>query len=70
MAKVRYPNVESLSRASSYITLSSSGFPNPNNSQDGSTLHFIDAKVDSHYIQYNNTWEIDISNSRGYEDRN
>jgi hypothetical protein len=52
-----------------FVTLSSSGFPAANEAPNGSTLHFIDAEVDSHYIIYNNTWEIDISKSRGYEDR-
>jgi hypothetical protein len=67
MAKVRYPNVDSVNRVSHYITLSSSGFPDPNNSQDGATLEFIDAQFDSHYVQYKNMWVLDLNNSRGYE---
>ena len=53
---VRRPH--NLDRKSDYITLSSSGFPDPNNSQDGATLHFVDTGEE--YVQYQNMWELDL----------
>lgn len=65
MTKVKYPNVDSVDRTSSYITLSWSGFPDPANCRPGSTLHFVD--TGEQYVQYGDMWELDMRNARALE---
>ncbi len=55
----------SLNRSSEYITLSSSGFPDPNNVQDGSTLHFVDTGEE--YVQYRGMWELDFRRAKALQ---
>ena len=48
-----------------YITLSSSGFPDPENLQTGATLHFVDTGEE--YICYGGMWELDFRKTRTLE---
>jgi len=48
-----------------YITLSSSGFPDPANIQVGATLHFVDTGEE--YVQYGGMWELDLRRAKALE---
>ena len=48
-----------------YITLSSSGFPDPGNLQTGATLHFVDTGEE--YICYGGMWERDFRKTQTLE---
>ena len=58
MTQVKYPNIDSRGRTSEFVTLSSSGFPDPGNVSAGSTLHFVDTGEE--YVQYGGMWEKDF----------
>ena len=65
MTKYRSPNPEGGNKASSFITLSSSGFPDPANVAAGSTLHFVDTGEE--YVVYGGMWELDFRRARALE---
>jgi len=65
MTKVKYPNPEGGDKTTSFITLSSSGFPDPANVNAGSTLHFVDTGEE--YVQYGGMWELDLRRARALE---
>ena len=65
MTQVKYPSIDSGTKASAFITLSSSGFPNPSSLHAGSTLHFVDTGEE--YVQYGGMWELDLRKARALE---
>ena len=65
MTKYKSPNPEGGDKTSSFITLSSSGFPDPANVSAGSTLHFVDTGEE--YVQYGGMWELDLRRIKALE---
>lgn len=65
MTRIRLPDPEGVNRTSSFITLSSSGFPNAANTHVGSELHFVDTGEE--YVLYNGMWEPDLRRAKALE---
>jgi hypothetical protein len=65
MTKIRTPNPEGGDKTSEFITLSSSGFPDPAHVNAGSKLHFVDTGEE--YVQYGGMWEPDLRLARALE---
>jgi len=65
MTKYKTPDPDGGDRTSKFITLSSSGFPDPAQVAVGSTLHFFDTGEE--YVQYGGMWEPDLRLARALE---
>lgn len=65
MTEYFYPVHAGGDRRQKFITLSSSGFPDPKDLNAGSTLHFVDTGEE--YVVYGGMWELDLRRAKALE---